>query len=257
MKRAAPELAGDAWSREMAAADQERRSLVRQVAIHEAGHAVMMILVGAGVDRIRLNPVLFRARAEGRGTAEVGDPGLEDAALGYTWPRCLEQMTDTAFAAGHAAELESGLRPTLRLHESERREIFTRLRRARRWRIEQAVTVARCELRECWSAVESVADRLEQHGDLSGAEATDLILAGVPEWRRRLIPETERAAVFDPELTPGNLPGQRTVLDGELGRSPAPACRRSRRSFPEAAGADAPLPELTVPAAAPRSGGGR
>lgn len=156
------------------------------VAYHEAGHAVAMVLCGAGVTKIWMNPGLLYHRTVLDGEEPPPPAPGEFVEAGHAVAR-IWRLARNSFvhAAGTAAVREAGMVEDFYL--DERLRVRAYLRSARLRSTDEAADAARRELREVWPAVQATAADLMEWGS-QGREAEEKILAKIPEWRRRLIP---------------------------------------------------------------------
>ncbi len=167
-------------ARALAALGPDGTSFVASVAYHEAGHCVMNVLEGAGIASAHLSDSLLFP-----GTA----PNIIDGRKvdGWVVAEHGDRLTDLCFAAGVAAEAEVGLGYGRRdLHAMEREQIHRHLRRAHR-DVNRAINIAVGQLRQCWAAVQAIATGLVLCGELSGEEATEIVIAEIPRWRLEMI----------------------------------------------------------------------
>lgn len=168
------------WARAHAAADPRTQIEARRLAIHEAGHAVGVLMIGAGVDGVRVVADDDALRA-----------GRLELLRGWTLAVSAGPLNEIVLAAGAAAELEDMRRHRYPFEEpnwSSDRERVAEYQRARGHRPDFAAAV-----RHAWQAcarwsrsIEAVASALEAAGELTGEDATALILDNLPPAQRRL-----------------------------------------------------------------------
>lgn len=179
----------DAWAVRLLRSTEAQRVIARRVALHEAGHAVVMVMTGEP-----LGPsVRIYAEAEGDGLRITGGgTGRQRGRLG----------TAVIFCAGYAAEMEvahvgigagddrAGIEPWFGSHDYFSAIACLNDAGSGEHALSQHFQIARRLVKQNWGAVQSLADALYLAGALTGAEAT-AIVESATGW----IPSSARAAV--------------------------------------------------------------
>lgn len=173
----APAVSGSSptWQEALALASPGERRAVRLSCLHEAGHAVALVMEGQGVLSAGIRWSVEDGRfVPGGGFCVADDPSRE--------------MPPSVVAAGYAALLEAGRitdwREAGRVHDGAAGDLARLEEMAGPDGASRALREARYLVRTHWTALQAVADALEAKGRLSGAEATLLVLEHLEDWER-------------------------------------------------------------------------